>query len=141
MTISKLQRIKIFLKRKENPLSEIASRRLLVCARGLACPMSQLLYRNDISNTRISMLISQPLYQNNISSPNYKSQFISSWDTDYKHSLLLNCHQFLAKISIVVDFIAQEAVDIVSISSSSCSGIHILARYVVLKRICKQVYF
>ena len=63
---------------------------------------------------------------------------VHKWETDNKHCLLLNCHLFLAKISIAVDSITRQAVDIISLSSSFCNGIHILARYVALKRICKQ---
>ena len=85
--------------------------------------------------------ISQPLHRNDISSHYYKSQFTSKWETNYKHSLLLNCHSFLAKISIAADSITRQAVDIISLSSSFCSGIHILARYVALKRSVNKFVF
>ena len=85
--------------------------------------------------------MSQPLYRNDISSHYYKSHLRSKWETDYKHSLLLNSHPFFVKISIAVDSIARQAVDIVSLSSSFCSSIHVLARYVALKRIRKHVCF
>ena len=79
--------------------------------------------------------------RNDISGQYYKSQFTEQMGNRLQALLLLKCHPFFTKISIAVNSIARQAVDIVSLSSSFCSSIHVLARYVALKRIGKQVCF
>ena len=86
------------------------------------------------------IVISQPLYHRDISGLYYKVTN-KTGKADYKQSLLLNCHQFVVKMSIAVASNARHATEMVSLSSSFWSITHVLIKYVALKRICRQVCF